>query len=139
MTAVFDFGSGPGRGEPDDAFTITDPATVAKIAAVIDGLRELPDGTYNCPAEVGSAPMLTSMQLTFRTAPGGPVVATVDADYVDCQFAQVTVGAQTVWPLDENTSSGSHCSSRSLSSRASAGRTRRASQRDRRAVRRFAT
>ena len=34
------------------------------------------------------------------------VVATVDADYVDCQFAQVTVGAQTIWPLDQNTSSG---------------------------------
>jgi hypothetical protein len=42
-TPVFDFGSGPGRGEPDGAFTITDPATVAKIAAVIDGLRQLPD------------------------------------------------------------------------------------------------
>ena len=106
VTPVFDFGSGPSRGEPDGAFTITDRATVAKIAAVIDGLRQLPDGTYNCPAEAGSAPMLTSMQLTFRTAPGGRVVATVDADYVDCQFAQVTVGAQTVWPLDENTSSG---------------------------------
>src|SRR4029077_7041892 len=105
VTPVFDFGSGPSRGKPDGAFTITDPATVAKIAAVIDGLRQLPDGTYNCPAEVGSAPMLTSMQLTFRTAPGGPMVATVDADYVDCQFAQVTAGAQTVWPLDENTSS----------------------------------
>ena len=93
VTPVFDFGSGPSRGEPDSAFTITDPATVAKIAAVIDGLRQLPDGTYNCPAEAGSAPMLTSMQLTFRTVPGGPVVATVDADYVDCQFAQVTVRA----------------------------------------------
>ena len=52
------------------------------------------------------AAMFTSMQLTFRTVPGGPVVATVDADYVDCQFAQVTVGAQTLCPLDENTSSG---------------------------------
>lgn len=106
VTPVFDFGSGPSRGEPDGAFTITDPATVAKIAVVIDGLRQLPDGTYDCPAEAGSAPMLTSMQLIFRTAPGGPVVATVDADYVDCQFAQVTIGAQTVWLLDENTSSG---------------------------------
>jgi hypothetical protein len=106
VTPVFDFGSGPSRGEPDGAFTITDPGTVAKIAAVIDGLRQLPDGPYNCPAEAGSAPMLTSMQLTFRTAPGGSVVATVDADYVDCQFAQVTVGAQTVCPLDESTSSG---------------------------------
>ena len=39
VTPVFDFGSGPSRGEPDGAFTITDPAPVTKIAAVIDGLR----------------------------------------------------------------------------------------------------
>ena len=47
---MFGFDSGPSRGEPGDAVTITDPATVAKIAAVIDGLRQLPDGTYSCPA-----------------------------------------------------------------------------------------
>jgi hypothetical protein len=106
VTPVFDVDSGPGRGEPDGAFTITDPATVVKIAAIIDGLRQLQDGSYSCPAGAGSAMMPTSMQLTFRTAPGGPVVATVGADYAGCQFAWVTVGAQTVWPLDENTSSG---------------------------------
>lgn len=96
----------PGRGEPDDAFTITDPATAAKVAAVIDGLRQLPDGPYSCPAGAGSAMMLTAMQLTFRTAPGGPVVATVGADYVACQFAWITAGPHTVWPLDKDTSSG---------------------------------
>ncbi len=41
----------PSRGEPDDAFTITDPGTVARIAAVIDGLHQLTDGTYSFPAE----------------------------------------------------------------------------------------
>jgi hypothetical protein len=106
VTPVFDFGSGPGRGTPDVAFTITDPATVATIAAVIDGLGQLPDGTYSCPSEADTAMMLTSMQLTFRTAPGGPVVATFGADYVGCQLAWVTAGTRTVWPLDENTSSG---------------------------------
>jgi hypothetical protein len=106
VTPVFDFGSGPGRGTPDAAFTITDPATVAAIAAVIDGLGQLPDGTYSCPSEADTAMMLTSMQLTFRTAPGGPVVATFGADYVGCQLAWVTAGTRTVWPLDENTSSG---------------------------------
>jgi len=106
VTPVFGFGSGPSRGEPDSAFMITDPATVAKIAAVIDGLRQLPDGTYSCPAGAGSAMMLTAMQLTFRTAVGGPVVATAGADYMGCQFAWVSAGAQTVWPLDENTGSG---------------------------------
>ena len=106
VTPVSDFDSGPSRGESDSAFTITDPATVAEIAAVIDGLRQLPGGAYSCPAGAGSAMMLTSMQLTFRTAVGGPVVATVGADYAGCQFAWVTTGAQTVWPLDENTGSG---------------------------------
>jgi hypothetical protein len=105
VTPVFDFGSAPSRGEPDGAFTVTDPAAVAQIAAVIDGLRQL-DGTYSCPAEAGSGLMLTSMQLTFRAGPSGPVVATVGADYTGCQFAWVTAGAQTIWQLDENTSSG---------------------------------
>jgi hypothetical protein len=54
---------------------------VATIAAVTGGLRQLPDGTYGCPAEIGSAMMLTAMQFTVRTAPGGPVVATVGAGY----------------------------------------------------------
>ena len=106
VTPVFDYGSLPSRSEPASAFTITNPAAVAKIAAVIDGLRQLADGTYSCPADVGSALMLTAMQLTFRAAPGGPVVATVNADYTGCQFAWVTVGAHTVAPLDESTSSG---------------------------------
>jgi hypothetical protein len=105
VTPVFDFGHAPGRGEPDRAFTVTDPATVAQIAAVIDGLRQL-DGTYSCPAEADSGLMLTSMQLTFRTAPGGPVAATAGAGYTGCQFAWVAVGAQTVWQLDANISSG---------------------------------
>jgi hypothetical protein len=105
VTPVFDFGSAPSRGEPVAAFTVTDPAAVAQIAAVINGLRQL-DGTYSCPAEAGSGLMLTSMQLTFRAGPSGPVVATVGADYTGCQFAWVTAGAQTIWQLDENTSSG---------------------------------
>jgi len=106
VTPVFDFGSGPSRGEPDHRFTVTNPATVARIAALIDGLRQLPHGTYSCPSEADTATMLTSMQLTFRAVPGGPVVATAGADYVGCQFAWVTVGAQTVSPLDTNTDSG---------------------------------
>jgi len=50
--------------------------------------------------------ILTAMQLTFRTAPGGPAAATVGAGYVGCQFAWVTAGAQTVWRLDEDTGFG---------------------------------
>jgi hypothetical protein len=45
------------------------------------------------------------MQLTFRTSPGGPVLASVTAGYEGCQFVWVTVGAQTQSPLDGYTSS----------------------------------
>jgi hypothetical protein len=106
VTPVFDYGSGTSHETPDVAFTITDPAKVAQIAAVIDSLRQFPAGTYSCPAEADFPMLLTSMQLTFRTAPGGPVVATAGADYVGCQFAWVTVGARTVWPLAEEAYSG---------------------------------
>jgi hypothetical protein len=106
VTPVSDFGSSPSRGVPGHAVTITNPATVATIAALIDGLRQLPHGTYSCPSEAATAMMLTAMQLTVRTVPGGPVAATAGADYAGCQFARVTAGAQTVWPLDENTGSG---------------------------------
>jgi hypothetical protein len=107
VTPLFGFDAGTSRDRPGYyAFTVADPAKVARIVAVINGLRQLPAGAYSCPAESGSAMMLTSMQLTFRTAPGAPVVATVGADYGGCQFAWVTVGAQTVWPLDDYTSSG---------------------------------
>jgi len=130
VTPVFDFDSGPSRGEPDDAFTITDPATVAKIAAIIDGLRQLQDGSYSCPAGAGSAMMLTSMQLTLRTAPGGPVIATVGADYVGCQFVWVTVARGPSGRSMRTSAPGGRCSSRSWPSRASAGRTRPASRCD---------
>jgi len=106
VVPVFDFEPGTRRETPDPAFTITDPAKVAQIVAVIDSLRQFAAGTYNCPSEADYPMLLTSMQLTFRTVPGGPVVATAGADYVGCQFAWVTVGAQTIWPLAEETSSG---------------------------------
>jgi hypothetical protein len=35
----------PAPAGPSGAFTITDPATVATIATVVDGMRPRPDGT----------------------------------------------------------------------------------------------
>ena len=67
VTPVFDVDSGPGRGEPDGAFTITDPATVAKIAAIIDGLRQLQDGSYRCrPAPARDCAHLDAAHLQDR-------------------------------------------------------------------------
>jgi hypothetical protein len=88
------------RDKRDHAFTMTNPATVAKIAAVIDGLAPVAPGTYSCPSDNGAA-----MQLTFRTRPRGPVLAGVTAGYRGCQFVWVTVGARTLPAFDAYTGS----------------------------------
>jgi hypothetical protein len=85
----------------DHAFTITDPATVAKIAAVINGFDPDPPGTYNCPTSMSDP----TMQLTFRTGPGGPIAASVTAEYHGCQWVCVTIGAHTLPALFQYTSS----------------------------------
>lgn len=70
VTPVFGSNPGTSRDKPGYyAFTITDPAEVARMAAVINGLHPVQPGTYNCPAVVGAAMELTSMQLTFKTTP----------------------------------------------------------------------
>ncbi len=63
----------------DHAFTITDPAKVARIAAVINGLSPFPVGELSCAADNAAA-----MRLTFRDRPHGPVVATLLATYTGC-------------------------------------------------------
>jgi hypothetical protein len=100
VTPVFGLQPDVSREALDHAFTLTDPATVAKIAAVIDSLSPVPPGTYSCPSDNGAA-----MQLTFRTSPGGPVLASVTAGYQGCQFARVTIGGPTQSALDAYTGS----------------------------------
>ena len=91
-----------GREEKfDHAFAITDPATVARIAAVINGFTQVPPGSYSCPASTSDP----TMQLTFRTSPGGPVVASVTVEYQGCQWVWVTIGAHTLPALFQYTSS----------------------------------
>jgi len=108
VAPVFDFGPRASHDSPDRTFTVTDPAIVGHIAAVIDGLSQLPSGgIYTCPIYIAPeyGMVLTAMQLTFRTAPEGPVVASVTATYVGCPYVQVTVGARTLAPLNNYTSS----------------------------------
>jgi len=96
------FGSDPdtSREKLDHAFTITDPAKVTSIVAVINGLDPIQPGIMSCPVDNGAA-----MQLTFRTSPGGQVVASVTAGYSGCHIVTVS-SATSLPPLDENTSSG---------------------------------
>jgi hypothetical protein len=80
----------------DPAVTVTDPAKVHAIATVVDGLPLFPPGEFNCPADFGAA-----MSLTFRTSPGGPVVAQLTAQYGGCGTVTVSIGGRA-WPSLSN-------------------------------------
>jgi hypothetical protein len=67
--------------------TVTNPARVRAIAALLDGLTAIPSGAvYSCPADSGG--LLT---LTFRASAAGPVLAVVAAQLTGCGFVGVTV------------------------------------------------
>jgi hypothetical protein len=104
VTPVFPLNADTGREWPGPAVTITDPAKVARIVAVINALPQLPSGVYDCPFGNGSPRQLSSMQLIFRTAPGGPMVASLTAAYANCQHVWINVGAQVFWLGDYTTS-----------------------------------
>jgi hypothetical protein len=67
VTPVFGRDPNTSRHQLDHAFTITDPAKVARIAAIINGLAPFPVGELSCAEDNG-----TVMKLTFRTSLSGP-------------------------------------------------------------------
>lgn len=99
VTPVFGLDPNISRHHLDHAFTVTDPAKVARIAAIIDGLARFPIGVLSCVRGNGAA-----MKLTFRTSKRGPVVATVLATYTGCRYVSVP-GSKTPL-LEDYTKSG---------------------------------
>ena len=97
VTPVFGRDPNISRHHLDHAFTITDPAKVARIAALIDGLARFPAGTFSCPADFGG-----QMRLTFATGPGGPVVARVAAEYDGCRDVSLNVGGRNMPALRDD-------------------------------------
>jgi hypothetical protein len=100
VTPVFGRDPNTSRHRLDHAFTITDPAKVARIAAIINGLAPFPIGVLSCAEDNGAA-----MRLTFRTSAGGPAVATVLATYTGCSGI-ARPDAPNVPFLEDYTSSG---------------------------------
>ena len=98
VTPVFGLYPEPRYERLDRAFTVTDLAKVARIAAIIDGLARFPAGAFSCPADFGG-----QMRLTFFARPGGPALARVAAQYGGCGSVSVRIGgrdmpALTVYP-----------------------------------------
>jgi hypothetical protein len=80
----------------DHPVTITDPAKVAEIAAVVDGLPVFPPGVMSCPVDFGGG-----VRLTFRATLAGPTLAVVTSGTSGCGAVQVTVSGKRMLTLSQ--------------------------------------
>lgn len=101
VTPVFGSNRNARLDRLDRAFTVTDPAQVARIVALADGLTVYPPGIRTCLADFGGA-----MRLAFLTRPGGQVLARFTAEYGGCGGVSVSISGKTQPALSTWTTSG---------------------------------
>ena len=65
--------------KPPAPVTVTAPAKLRRIVALVDSLPLAPPGVWSCPA--GSD---ATFMLTFRTKPGGPALAVAEPIFGGC-------------------------------------------------------
>jgi len=75
------------KKKPPASVTVTDPAKVAKLVALVNALPLFPPGVFSCPADDGRG-----VRLTFLAKTGGPTVATAFAKSNGCGGVQLAVG-----------------------------------------------
>jgi len=100
VVTISELASGnPQAKRPPAPITITDPAVVGRLAALVDSLPVSPlnNEAVSCPAAFG-----IGLQLAFRTRTGGPVVALVQTDQ-PCGMVDFTVTGQRLLGLENNT------------------------------------
>lgn len=101
VTPVFGLNRDARLDRLDRAFTVTDPAQVARIVALANGLTVFPPGVRPCPADFGGA-----MRLAFLGRPGSPVLARFSAQYGGCGAVSVSIGGRNQPALSVWTNSG---------------------------------
>jgi hypothetical protein len=75
--------------KPPKPVTITAPAKVHQLVALVNGLPVFPPGTYSCPADFGDG-----LKLEFRAAPGKtPLAVAVDL-LSGCPSVVLTIGGK---------------------------------------------
>jgi hypothetical protein len=92
ITAVPLNGGEPGHPVSYAPVTVTDPATVARVAAAVNGLYRY-DGPV-CAPLVGA----NGISLNFRASPGGPVLAGLVATDTGCSQVQFAIHGQARLP-----------------------------------------
>jgi len=90
VTISMDLGLNAGGKQPPKPVTITDPAKVRALTALINGLALFPPGTYSCPADFGD-----DLVLTFRAAPGAPALAVATVDFAGCDGVDLTIDGRS--------------------------------------------
>ncbi|HXT93173.1 MAG TPA: hypothetical protein VN714_28410 [Trebonia sp.] len=80
-----------GGKKPLKTTTVTDPAKVQKLAALINSLPVYTPGLRGClPDEIGA-----SLTLTFRASPQGPPLAAATSQLSNCQDITLTIGGKS--------------------------------------------
>jgi hypothetical protein len=90
VTIAMRLGSNQGGRKPPKPVTITDPAKVGALKALVNGLALFPPGTFNCPVDFGQG-----LVLTFRAGPGAPALAVAAVDLAGCDGVGLTIGGKS--------------------------------------------
>jgi len=79
------------RGKkPPKPVTITNPARVSELKALINSLPLTQPGTFHCPVELGD-----NIVLTFRARPAGPALAVATDILSGCGGIDLTIGGKS--------------------------------------------
>jgi hypothetical protein len=95
VTISMNLGANQGGKKPPKPVTITDPAKVARLRALINSLPLSPPGVFSCPAGFGDA-----LGLTFRARPAGPALAVATDMLSGCPAVDLIIGGKSQPSLD---------------------------------------
>jgi hypothetical protein len=90
VTISMDLGQNQGGKRPPTPVTITDPARVSELKALINGLALFPPAMYSCPADFGG-----DLVLTFRAGPRTPALAVATVDFGGCDSVDLTINGKS--------------------------------------------
>ena len=89
VTISIDPGLNQGGRKPQKPVTITDPAKVRALTALINGLALFPPGVPDCPSDFGG-----NLVLTFRAGPRTLALAVATVDLSGCDGVDLTIGGK---------------------------------------------
>jgi hypothetical protein len=90
VTISMDLGLNQRVKEPPKPVTITGPANVRALKALINGLALFPPGMFSCPAAFGD-----DLVLTFRAGPRTPALAVATVDFAGCDGVDLTIDGKS--------------------------------------------